>query len=96
MVVPRQMWELEEPKILQLDPKAHRRLTSAWPEEGLKGHPHSDTPTPTRPHLLIVPLPGPSISKSPHVPSRKILSVNLRLCILTTCVHICTPHIPMG
>jgi len=26
-----------------------------------KAHDHSDTPTPTRPHLLIVPLPGSSI-----------------------------------
>jgi hypothetical protein len=29
----------------------------------LKAHAHSNTPTPTRPHLLIVPLPGPSIFK---------------------------------
>ena len=26
----------------------------------------SDTPNPTRPHLLIVPLPGPSIYKPSH------------------------------
>jgi hypothetical protein len=31
--------------------------------EGLKAHVNSDTPTPTRPHLQIVPLPGPSIFK---------------------------------
>ena len=30
---------------------------------GLKAHTNSDTPTPTRLHLLIVPLPGPSIYK---------------------------------
>jgi hypothetical protein len=29
-------------------------------------HTHSNTPTPTRPHLQIVPLPGPSIYKPPH------------------------------
>jgi hypothetical protein len=33
----------------------------------LKAHGHSDTPTPTRPHLLIVPLTGPSIYKAPQV-----------------------------
>ena len=30
----------------------------------------SDTPNPTRPHLLIVPLPGPSIYKPSHPPSQ--------------------------
>jgi hypothetical protein len=29
----------------------------------LKAHTHSDTPTPTWPHLLTVPFPGPSIYK---------------------------------
>jgi hypothetical protein len=32
-------------------------------EEGIKAHAHSDPLTPTRPHLQIVPLPGPSIYK---------------------------------
>ena len=32
----------------------------------LKAHTHSDTPTPTMPHLLIVPLPRLSIYKPPH------------------------------
>jgi hypothetical protein len=31
--------------------------------EGWEAHAHSDTPTPTGPHILIVPLPGPSIYK---------------------------------
>jgi hypothetical protein len=32
-----------------------------------KPHPRSDTLPLARPYLLIVPLPGPSISKSPYV-----------------------------
>jgi hypothetical protein len=39
---------------------ARRRLSSALGEVcayDLKAHPHSDTLPPTRPHLLIVPLP---------------------------------------
>ena len=42
---------------------ASGRLTSSQLGEGLKAHVHSDTPTPTGPHLLIVPLPWPSIFK---------------------------------
>jgi hypothetical protein len=52
-------------------------LPHGW-EEGLKTHPHSDTLSPTRPHLLIVPLPGPSIFKPPqllHLSYQKYVSV---------------------
>jgi hypothetical protein len=56
---------LEELRVPRLVPKANRRRLAGSKEEGLKAHPYNDTPTPTRPHLLIVLLPGPSISK-PH------------------------------
>jgi hypothetical protein len=36
------------------------------PGESYKTHPHNDTLFPTRPHLLIVPLPGTSIFKPPQ------------------------------
>jgi hypothetical protein len=52
----------EEPRILHLILKANRIglvLLGNW--ESLKAYYHSDTPTPTRPHFLIVP--GPSIFK---------------------------------
>ena len=42
-------------------------------DEGLITHTHSDTPTPTRPHLLIVPLPWLSIYKPSQL---KIQSLN--------------------
>jgi hypothetical protein len=42
------------------------RLASRMLGKSFKAHTHSDTPTPTRPHLQIVPLPGPSIHKPPH------------------------------
>jgi len=49
-----------------------RLLVEYWlpgsQEEGLKAHPYSDTPTSTGPHLLIVPLPRPSIYKPSHLP----------------------------
>jgi hypothetical protein len=62
---------LEEPRVLYLDLRtAKRRLSSAGSQEGdlsftgqslrlaaLKACLHSDTLPPTRPHLLIVPLP---------------------------------------
>jgi hypothetical protein len=45
----------EELRVLHLHLKtARRRLTSRYWDEGLKAHIHSDTPTPTRSHLLIV------------------------------------------
>jgi hypothetical protein len=37
---------------------ASGKLTSVIYDKGLKAHAHSDTPTPTRPHLLIVALLG--------------------------------------
>jgi hypothetical protein len=57
---------LEELRVLHLVPKANwRRMISRHWEESLKAHPHSDTLPPTRPHLLVVPLHGPSIFKPP-------------------------------
>ena len=48
---------------------ARRDCVSHWHSlsiYNLKAHLHSDTLPPTRPHLLVVPLPGPSIYKPPH------------------------------
>jgi hypothetical protein len=63
----------EEVRVLHRHTKETRsRLSSGNQEEGLKAHPHRDTLPPTRPHiptrpyLLIMPLPGPSIFKPPH------------------------------
>ena len=43
----------EELRVLHLNLKtASRRLTSRELDESLKSHTHSDTPIPTRPHLL--------------------------------------------
>jgi hypothetical protein len=41
-------------------------------------HTHRDTPTPTRPHLLIVPFPGQSIYK----PSQPLLQASTLLIIM--------------
>ena len=60
---------LEELRVPRLVPKANRRRLAGSKEEGLKAHPYNDTPTPTRPHLLIVLLPGPSIFKPPQTVS---------------------------
>jgi hypothetical protein len=55
---------LEDLRVLHLDKAVARRdCLIGSQEDGLKAHPHSDTLPPTRPHLLIVPLPGPSIFK---------------------------------
>jgi hypothetical protein len=35
-------------------------------EKGHKEHPHNDTLSLTKPHLLVVPLPKPSIFKPPQ------------------------------
>ena len=43
-------------------------LPGSW-DEGLKAHTHSDTPTPTGPRLLIVPLPESNICKPSHIPT---------------------------
>jgi hypothetical protein len=57
----------EELRVLHFYLKAARRiLTSRQLGEGLKVYTHSDTPTSTRPHLQIAPLPGPSIYKPPQ------------------------------
>jgi hypothetical protein len=44
-----------------------RLLAECWfpgsCDKGLKAYTHSDTPSPTRPELLIVPVPGPGIYK---------------------------------
>jgi hypothetical protein len=45
-------------------------LPGSW-DEGLKAHAHSDTSTPTRPYLQILPHPGPRIYKPPLHPQSK-------------------------
>jgi hypothetical protein len=57
---------LEMLRVLHLHPKeAKRREFPDSLEEGLN---HSDTLPPTRPHLLIMPFPGPNIFKLPQIP----------------------------
>jgi|UPI0000F4E95F hypothetical protein len=46
---------LEELRVLYLL-KANRKLASRQLGGGSQTHPNSDTPTPTKPHLVIVPL----------------------------------------
>jgi hypothetical protein len=60
----------EELRVLHLHLKADRRrwASSGSQREALKAHTYSDTLPPTRPHLLTVPFPGPSIVKPPHPP----------------------------
>jgi hypothetical protein len=54
----------EELRVLHLHLKAAGRiLASKQVGQGIKAHAHSDIPTPTRPHLPTVPLPGLSIHK---------------------------------
>ena len=76
----------KELRVLHLDLKAsRRRLSSAGSQEeypishwaepehrSLKAHPYCDTLCPTRPHFLIMPLPGPNIFKPPQDPSLAI------------------------
>jgi hypothetical protein len=59
---------LGELRVLHLVPKANRRRLTSEQLGGrsLKAHPHSDTRFPTRPHLLIMSLLGPSVFKPPH------------------------------
>ena len=60
----------EDLRVLHLHLKAtRRRLASTYlkEDEGLKAYPHIDTLPPTRPHLLTVLFPGPSIFKPPHL-----------------------------
>jgi len=58
----------EELRVLHLHQKGTRsRLSILRQLAGRSPSPcHSDTLSPTRPHLLIVSLPGPSIYKSSH------------------------------
>ena len=57
----------EEDRVLHLDPKAlRRRLASRQLGGGSQSPSQSDSLLPTKPHLLIVPLPGPSIFKPPY------------------------------
>jgi hypothetical protein len=52
----------EELRVLHLHLKAASRiLTSRQLGQGIKAHAHNDPPTTTRPHFLIVPLPGPCV-----------------------------------
>ena len=54
----------EELRVLNSHLSAPKRImTSRQQDEGLKAHTHNNTSTPTGPHLLIVPLLGPSIYK---------------------------------
>ena len=55
----------EELRALHRHLKATSRILASR-QLGLKAHIHSATPTPTGPHLLIVPLSGPSIYKPSH------------------------------
>jgi hypothetical protein len=58
----------EELRVLHPHLKVSRSLTfRELRESSLKSHPHSSTLPPTRPHLLIVPLLGQSIFKSPEL-----------------------------
>jgi hypothetical protein len=65
---------LEELRLLHLVLKAsRRRLTPTWLGVGSQSPPpqwntfsNKTIPTPTRPHFLIVPLPGSSIFKPPQ------------------------------
>jgi hypothetical protein len=62
----------EELRVLCLHLKAtRRRLSSRQLGGGSQSLPYSDTLSPTGPHLLIVPLPGPSIFKPPQAPCSK-------------------------
>jgi len=70
-----------ELRVLHLHLEAsRRRLTSRQPAKNIKVHTHSDTPTPTRPPLLIVLLHGPSIFKRPQIGSC-VSQVSLELSI---------------
>ena len=59
----------KELRVLHLVSKGiTRRLTSRQLGRVSQSYPHSDTLPPTRPHLLILPLPGSGIYKPPHLP----------------------------
>jgi hypothetical protein len=61
---------LEELRVLHLLKTTRRRLATRQHGLDLKAPAHSDTPTPTRSHLLIVLLPEPSIFKLLQMSSR--------------------------
>ena len=64
--------EPEELKVLHLGPKANRRLALMRLGEGCQVYLQKVTLPPTRPHLLIVPHPGPSIFKLPQFANQKV------------------------
>jgi hypothetical protein len=59
----------KELRVLHLHLKAASRILTSR-QLGSYAHTHSDTPTPKRPYLLIVPLPGPSIYKPSYLPKK--------------------------
>jgi hypothetical protein len=61
----------EELRVLRLHLEAARRRLTSRQDKGIKAHIQNDTPTPTRLHFLIVPLPEPSIYKQSHLLSEK-------------------------
>ena len=65
--------------MVQEDLKVASRIPASRQLEGLKAHTHSDTPSPTRPHLPTVPPPGPSVYKPSHrartLPAEEPLSI---------------------
>jgi hypothetical protein len=65
----------EELRVLHLHLNATRRRLASLgsSEEVLFAHPHSDTLPPTRPHILIVSFPGPSIFKPLTAPFNPLL-----------------------
>jgi hypothetical protein len=54
---------LEKLRVSLLIPKAASRRLTSRQDYVIEAHTHSNTPTSSRPHLLIVPLLGPSIYK---------------------------------
>jgi hypothetical protein len=68
VVASRQAWCRRELRVLHLlHLKAARRVASWQQGGGSYSHAHSNTRTPARSHLLIVPLLGPSIYKLPQL-----------------------------
>jgi hypothetical protein len=87
---------LEEVRVLHLHPKeAKNKLTfKQLGGRTLKAHSHSDTLSPTRPHLLLVPLPRPSKSTYPSTsslwapPLRCTSAVSLFLASIYLCIYL--------
>jgi hypothetical protein len=57
----------EELRVLYLVLKTNKRRLASRQLVGVKAIPNSDTLPPTRLYLPVVPLPGPSIFKSPQL-----------------------------